>query len=96
MSKKKIVFSPLARDRLNEIAEYLYKQKLSKKFVIEYLTHFEDWLQMVLGQFPESGIPMPEFGNNIRRIVYQRYSFIYRLHGETIEILTIYRENLPW
>ena len=38
---------------------------------------------------------MPEFGDNIRRVVYHQYSFVYRLRGKTIEILTVYRENQP-
>lgn len=40
-------------------------------------------------------MPMPEFGEGIRRVVYKRYSFIYRVQDDVIEILTIYRENLP-
>jgi hypothetical protein len=27
--------------------------------------------------------------------VYQNYSFVYRLKGKTIEILTVYHENQP-
>ncbi|WP_225587422.1 type II toxin-antitoxin system RelE/ParE family toxin [Methylomonas fluvii] len=48
-----------------------------------------------MAQFPESGTPMPEFGENIRGVVYQQYSFVYRLNGDAIEILTVYRENQP-
>jgi plasmid stabilization system protein ParE len=59
------------------------------------MQRFEDWLNTLLVQFPESGTSMPEFGEGIRRVVYQKYSFVYRLKGETIEILTVYRENLP-
>lgn len=67
MNNYHIVFSPRAKQRLEEIADYLYQQQLSEKFVLEYLQRFEDWLQVLLGQFPESGAPMPEFGDNIRR-----------------------------
>ncbi len=38
---------------------------------------------------------MAEYGKDIRRVVYKRYSFLYRVKGNVIEILTIYRENLP-
>ena len=48
-----------------------------------------------MGQFPESGRLMPEFGENIRRVIYRKYSFIYRINGNVIEILTVYRENQP-
>ena len=95
MNELTIVFSPRAKLRLEEIAEYLFQQQLSSRFVVDYLSRFETWLNTVLGQFPESGTLIPEFGENIRRIVYKRYSFVYRIKGDMIEILTIYRENLP-
>jgi len=99
MSDTKIIFSPRAKQRLAEIADYLYQQDLSKAFVLKYLKQFNTWLHKVLIQFPESGTPMPEFeaeyGKNIRRIAYQKYSFVYRIKKNNIEILTIYRENLP-
>ena len=95
MNEYRIVFSPRARQRLAEVADYLYQQNLSQRFVLDYLQRFEDWLNTLLLQFPESGTPMPEFGDNIRRVVYQQYSFVYRLKGNTIEILTVYRENQP-
>ena len=103
MSDFKIIFSPRARERLADIADYLYQQDCSKSFVLNYLNRFESWLNKVLVQFPESGTPMPEYeadyGKDIRRVVYQKYSFVYRINSKskdnTIEILTIYRENLP-
>jgi len=95
MSKRTIVFSPRARQRLEEIADYLYQQQLSNEFVLNYLDRFESWLDTLLGQFPESGMPMPEHGEDIRRVVYRKYSFVYRFKDDVIEILTVYRENLP-
>ncbi|MGZ0080632.1 type II toxin-antitoxin system RelE/ParE family toxin [Methylomonas sp. YC3] len=95
MSEYRIVFSPRAGQRLAEIADYLYRQNLSQRFVLDYLQRFENWLNTLPVQFPESGTPMPEFGDNIRRVVYQQYSFVYRLNGDAIEILTVYRENQP-
>ena len=55
---------------MDEIACYLYQQELSNEFVLEYLQRFEVWLTSLLGQFPESGALMPEFGDNVRRVVY--------------------------
>lgn len=95
MSKRTIVFSPRARQRMQELASYLYRQNLSNEFVVDYLNRFEDWLMTVLIQFPNSGTLMPEFGDNIRRVVYQRYSFVYRVKADVVEILTVYRENRP-
>jgi len=90
-----IVFSPRAKERLEEIADYLYQQNLSHEFVIDYLNRFETWLETLLCQFPESGTPMPEYGDGIRRVVYKKFTFLYRVKNSAIEILTIYRENLP-
>lgn len=95
MSKRTIVFSPRARQRMEEIADYLYQQQLSNEFVLDYLDRFETWLNTLLGEFPESGVPMPEYGDDIRRVVYRKYCFVYRLNNEVVEILTVYRENLP-
>ncbi|PPD28530.1 MAG: hypothetical protein CTY19_18540 [Methylomonas sp.] len=93
--KKIIVFSPRAKQRLGEIADYLYGQNLSKEFVINYLKQFEAWLNVLLGQFPESSVLLPEYGDEIRKVVYKKYSFVYRIKNDRIEILTIFRENLP-
>ena len=95
MNNYRIVFSPRAQQRLEEIADYLYQQHLSNQFVVNYLQRFEDWLITLLGQFPESGTLMPEFGYDVRRVVYQKYSFVYRINGNAVEILTLYRENRP-
>ncbi|VAX09713.1 hypothetical protein MNBD_GAMMA25-1234 [hydrothermal vent metagenome] len=66
MSDLTIVFSPRAKQRMEEIADYLYQQNLSQAFVVDYLNHFET----LLCQFLESGTPMPEYGDGIRRVVY--------------------------
>ncbi len=95
MSTASFFLRAYTQQRLAEVADYLYRQNLSNRFVLDYLQRFEDWLNTLLLQFPESGTPMPEFGENIRRVMYQQYSFVYRLKGKTIEILTVYRENQP-
>lgn len=95
MSNKEIVFSPLAQQRFEELANYLYQQQLSKRFVLDYLTEFERYLENILGLFPESGRLMPEFGEDVRRVVYHEYSFVYRIKADVIEILTVYRDNKP-
>ena len=38
---------------------------------------------------------MPEFGEDVRRVVYREYSFVYRVKADEIEVLTVYRENRP-
>jgi len=36
-----------------------------------------------------------ELAPNTRKLVYQGFSIIYRIANDRVEILTIYRENLP-
>jgi plasmid stabilization system protein ParE len=95
MNDRVILFSPNAKQRLEDVADYLYRQSLSNEFVRNYLQQFQVWLETVLGQFPESGVVMPEYGEGVRKVVYREYSFIYRYTGSVIEILTVYRENMP-
>jgi addiction module RelE/StbE family toxin len=41
-------------------------------------------------QFPHSGRVMPEANNsNIREVIYQGYRIVYRLNGETLEIVMV-------
>lgn len=60
-----IVFSPRAKQRLVEMADYLYRQNVSNEFVVDYLNQFETWLATLLCQFPESGAPMPKYRENL-------------------------------
>ena len=80
---------------MEEIVEYLYGRHLSSQFVFEYIQQFEKWLEKLLGTFPESGTLMPDFGEGVRRVVYKKYCFLYRIHEDRIEILSVYRQNLP-
>ncbi len=90
-----IVLSPKALRRLEELAEYLYTQTQSKRFVREYIGKIEAYLENTLKLFPESGTPMPEYGEDIRRLSYQRFSILYRMEKAQIQILTFYRQNQP-
>ena len=90
----RIVFTRRANERLTEVADYLYRQHCSKKFVVNYIRGFRDHLKRVLIQFPESGTLVPEYGEDIRRIICKEYSFLYQIRGNDIEILTVFRENL--
>ena len=95
MSKLQLVFSPRAKERLSQIAEYLSGQGLPNAFVVEYINQFELWLNKVLLEFPESGIELAEYGPGIRKVCYKKYSFVYRVTSAQKEILTVFRENLP-
>ena len=95
MSELTIVFSFRAKQRLENITDYLFQQTKSSVFVVNYINELELFLQEVLCLFPESGTPMSVYGKGIRRIAYKEYSFLYRVNSRHIEILTVYRENLP-
>jgi len=90
-----VVFSPKAVQRLEELADYLFEKTQSPEFVISYLEKLENYLVDILTLFPESGTPMEKYGVGIRRLSYQKYSILYRISADQIDILTFYRENLP-
>jgi plasmid stabilization system protein ParE len=90
----KIVFTKKANERLVDIADYLYQQNCSISFVVNYIKDFRIQLRNILTPFPEAGKMVPEYGENIRRIVCKDYSFLYQINNNTIEILTVYKENL--
>ena len=91
----KIEFSHKAYQRLEALAEYIYEQSNSKKTTVNYIKNLRQYIVETLTHFPHSGRPSEELAPNTRKLVYQGFSIIYRIATERIEILTIYRENLP-
>jgi plasmid stabilization system protein ParE len=55
----------------------------------------KEYIVTMLSSFPKAGRPSEELAPNTRKLVYQGYSIVYRIAQEHIEILTLYRENLP-
>jgi len=83
----KIIWSPLAVDRVSEIAEYI---------AMDNPTAAENWVNTVfkkvkeLQGFPESGRIVPETENkNIRELIYGNYRIVYRVEKNTISVLTV-------
>jgi plasmid stabilization system protein ParE len=83
----KIIWSPLAIDRVSEIATYIAQ---------ENPTAAEKWVDTVfrrvgdLQGFPESGRVVPETENKaIRELIYRNYRLIYRLEEKRISVLTV-------
>jgi len=83
----KIVWSPLAVDRVSEIAQYIAKDKPSAA---------EKWIKTVFSRIeqlkfsPETGRIVPEIENvHFRELIYGNYRIIYRIESEQISILTI-------
>ncbi len=91
----KIVWSPLALDRVSEIAEYIAEDNpdAAKLWLIEIfgvVGRLEDW--------PRSGRVVPEAGRDeIREILHNNYRVIYRIEAKQISILTVRhgRQLLP-
>jgi len=91
----KIVWSPLAVDRVFEIAEYI---------ALDKPTAAADWLDTVfesvkrLKKFPRSGRVIPEIQlDEFREIILDNYRIIYRIEEKQVSILTVRsgREILP-
>ena len=83
----KIIWSPLAIDRVSEIAEYIAQDKPSAA---------EKWINTVflkveqLKSSPEIGRVVPEIRNDqFRELIYGNYRIIYRIEKKQISILTI-------
>jgi toxin ParE1/3/4 len=83
----KIVWSPLAIDRVSEIAGYIARDKPSAA---------GKWIDTIflkvahLKSSPEIGRIVPEINNRqFREILYGNYRIIYRIEKEQISILTV-------
>lgn len=83
----KIIWSPLAIDRVSEIATYIAQENpaAAEKWVDTVFRKAED-----LQNFPESGRVVPETEiKTIRELIYGNYRLIYRLEEKRISVLTV-------
>ncbi|NOR57987.1 MAG: type II toxin-antitoxin system RelE/ParE family toxin [Sulfurimonas sp.] len=76
-------------------AKYIFEQTQSIELSDKYLDGMKTFIIEILSSFPKSGRPCEEIAKGTRKLVYQGYSIIYRITKTQIEILAIYRENLP-
>lgn len=83
----KVTWSPLAVDRVAEIASYIAEDNAPAA---------EKWIHKVfarvgqLASFPESGRHLPETSRpDIRELVWGNYRIIYRLESHQLSILTV-------
>lgn len=82
-----IVWSPLAVDKVTEIASYIAQDKPSAA---------ERWIGTVFSKVenlkysPEIGRIVPEIGNSqFRELLFGNYRIIYRIEPEQISVLTV-------
>jgi plasmid stabilization system protein ParE len=83
----KIFWSPLALERVNEIADHIAENSVEAA---------KDWLIDIFGavdslqEFPKSGRVVPEVKRpNIREIIFKNYRVIYRVERKQVSILTV-------
>jgi plasmid stabilization system protein ParE len=90
-----IIWSPLALDRVSEIAGYIAQDKPSAA---------EKWVKAIFSKVeqlevsPEIGRIVPEIGNSqFRELIYYNYRLIYRIEKIRISIVTVRhgRQLLP-
>lgn len=91
----KVVWSPLALERVNEIADYIAEDDVqtARVFLIDVFGAVER-----LQNFPNSGRVVPEVKRpNIREIVFKGYRVIYRVERKRVSVLTVRhgRQRLP-
>jgi len=91
----KVVFSQKAAQNLIDQALYIFEQTQSVELSDTYLDNMKNYIVEMLSKFPRSGRASDDIAPNTRKLVYQGYSIIYRETDERIEILTLYKENLP-
>ena len=91
----KVTWSPLALDRVNEIADRIAEDNVEAA---------RSWLVDIFGvvdrlqSFPESGRIVPEVKRpNIREVIFKNYRVIYRIERKQVSILTVRhgKQRLP-
>jgi plasmid stabilization system protein ParE len=91
----KITFSQKAIDALVSQAKYIYQLTLNIQKADLYLDEMETYITHTLKRHPLIGRAAPELGQDIRKLVYKKYSILYRITELEIKVLIIYKENLP-
>lgn len=91
----KVIFSKKATANLIDQALYIFDRTQSIELSDEYLDNMKEFIVTMLSAFPRAGRPLEDLAPDTRKLVYQGYSIIYRIVHEHVEILAIYRENLP-
>jgi len=91
----RVIWSPLALERVNEIADYIAENNIEAAtlFVLDVFGAVER-----LKTFPNSGNVVPEVKRqNIREIIFKNYRVVYRVERKRVSILTVRhgRQLLP-
>ena len=90
-----VFFADEATDALITQALYIFEQTQNIDLADKYLDEMKDFITSMLSSFPRAGRPAEEFGEGVRKLVYQHYSILYKITNKQITVLTLFRENLP-
>lgn len=83
----KIIWSPLAIERVNEIADYIARD--SPGAATKWVDRLFEKVQ-ILRACPQSGRRVPECKrDDIREIIFGNYRIIYRLETSRVSVLTV-------
>ncbi|MNQ61428.1 Plasmid stabilization system protein [compost metagenome] len=86
----RIVWSPLALERVEDIAQYIAEDKPTA--AVEWVEGLFATVER-LADFPESGRVVPEVGaQRIREVMFGAYRVIYSVRDQ-VDILTVRRSN---
>ncbi|HMO50312.1 MAG TPA: type II toxin-antitoxin system RelE/ParE family toxin [Kiritimatiellia bacterium] len=91
----KLIWSPLAIDRIAEIASYIARDNpmAAEKWIYDAFNRVGQ-----LARFPRSGRQVPEASRvDIRELIWKNYRIIYRVNAEEVALLTVRhtKEVLP-
>lgn len=95
MPTLEVLFSPRARVRLEELADYVFERSRSVETTLNFIDRLEGYICDMLSRYPEAGRPAKEYGAGVRKLVYERFSILYQIKQNRVEILTLFRENQP-
>jgi toxin ParE1/3/4 len=84
-----VTWSREAGENLAEIEEFIARDNLER--AVRFVDALIDHAEAILADNPRSGRTVPEIGNpDIRELIYRGYRIVYRLKGDSLEILTVF------
>jgi plasmid stabilization system protein ParE len=89
----RIRWTPQASTDLDAAYQYISRDSPAnaRALVIRLFTALDQ-----LESFPQSGRVVPEFGmSELRELIRGSYRLVYRVRGETVELLTIHHASRP-
>lgn len=84
-----VKWSREAGENLLEIEEFIARDSLER--AVRFVDALIDHAEAILAGNPRSGRVVPEIGNpDIRELIFRGYRVVYRLKGDTLEMLTVF------